>query len=125
MLQGKRKVKDWWSEVDYVVVHQVAEDVPMYKVCDDGRNIKIIHCNRLFLVATQHGDAMPLGASVSLSEEGTTQSTLVELTPLDWESKVPESNMDEAVTLCLTSHILLGWIDGILQPLPTVAPSQH
>ena len=50
--QGKRKVKDQWSEVDYIVVCQVADDVPMYEVQNDGRNIKIIHCNQLFLVAT-------------------------------------------------------------------------
>ena len=30
--QGKRKVKDRWSEAEYVVMHQVADDVPMYKV---------------------------------------------------------------------------------------------
>ena len=50
--QGKRKVKDQWSEAEYVVVCQVADDVPMYKVRDDGRYVKIIHCNQLFLVAT-------------------------------------------------------------------------
>ena len=27
--QGKTKVKDWWSEVEYVVVCQVTDDVPM------------------------------------------------------------------------------------------------
>ena len=32
MFQGKCKVKDWWSETEYVVVLQVAEDIPMYKV---------------------------------------------------------------------------------------------
>ena len=30
--QGKRKVKDWWSEAEYMVVHQVTDDVPMYEV---------------------------------------------------------------------------------------------
>ena len=30
--QGKRKVKDRWSEAEYVVVCQVADVVPMYKV---------------------------------------------------------------------------------------------
>ena len=30
--QGKRKVKDQWSKVEYVVVHQVAYDVPVYEV---------------------------------------------------------------------------------------------
>ena len=49
--QGKRKAKDRWSEVEYVVIHQVTSDVPTYKVKDDGGNIKVIHCNRLFLVA--------------------------------------------------------------------------
>ena len=32
MLQGKHKVKDQWSETEYVVVHQVAEDIPAYEV---------------------------------------------------------------------------------------------
>ena len=49
--QGKRKAKDRWSKVEYVVTHQVTSDVPTYKVKDDGRNIKVTHCNRLFLVA--------------------------------------------------------------------------
>ena len=30
--QGKRKVNDRWSEAEYVVVHQVADDVFTYKV---------------------------------------------------------------------------------------------
>ena len=34
MFQGKRKVKDRWSEVEYVVTHQVANDVPTYEVRD-------------------------------------------------------------------------------------------
>ena len=49
--QGKRKAKDRWSEVEYVVTCQVANDVPTYKVKDDGGNIKVTHHNRLFLVA--------------------------------------------------------------------------
>ena len=49
--QGKRKVKDRWSKVEYVVTHQVAGDVPTYKVKDDSRNVNITHHNRLFLVA--------------------------------------------------------------------------
>ena len=32
-----------------------------------------------------------------------------------------QSEVDEALTQCLTSCIPLGWIDGILQPLPLVA----
>ena len=30
--QGKRKVKDLWSKVEYVVVCQVTDDIPMYEV---------------------------------------------------------------------------------------------
>ena len=81
--QGKRKVKDWWSKAEYVVVCQVADDVPMYKVQDDGRNVKVIHRNWLFLVASPRGDATTLGGSESASEEGTTWSALVELTLLE------------------------------------------
>ena len=32
VFQGKRKVKDQWSEAEYMVVHQVADDVPVYKM---------------------------------------------------------------------------------------------
>ena len=119
--QGKRKVKDRWSEAEYVVIHQVTNDVPAYEVRDDGGNIKVTHCNRLFLVAPTKEDAMPLGGSESVSDEGAIWSALVELTPLEWNSEIPESDVDEALTRCLTSCILLGWIDGILWPLPSVA----
>ena len=34
--QGKRKVKSWWHKAEYVVVHQVADDIPMYEVQDIG-----------------------------------------------------------------------------------------
>ena len=77
--QGKGKVKDRWSEVDYVVVHQVTNDVLTYKVRDHGGNIKVAHHNRLFLVAPAKEDATPLGGSESISDEGTAQSALVEL----------------------------------------------
>ena len=96
--EGKRKVKDQWSKVEYVVVCQVTDDIPSYEVQDDGRNVKIIHHNWLFLVTTPKGDATPLEGSESTSEEGASQSTLVELTPLEWESEVPESKVDDTLT---------------------------
>ena len=64
-----------------MVVHQVAEDVPTYEVQDDGRNVKTVHCNWLFLVATPRGDVTPLGGRESTPDEGATQFTLTELTP--------------------------------------------
>ena len=51
MFQGKRKAKNGWSEVEYVVTRQVANDMPAYEVKDDGGNVKVTHHNRLFLVA--------------------------------------------------------------------------
>ena len=64
--QGERKVKDRWSKVKYVVVCQVTNDVPTYEVKDDGRNVKVIHCNRLFLVAPTREIATPLLVQPSL-----------------------------------------------------------
>ena len=43
--QGKQKVKDQWSETEYVVVHQVADGVPTYEVKDEAGNIKTVHHN--------------------------------------------------------------------------------
>ena len=67
--QGKWKVKDWWSETEYVVVHQVTDGVPAYEVKDEAGNVKTIHYNRLFLVAAPVEAIMPLGAGMSISEE--------------------------------------------------------
>ena len=43
--QGKRKVKDQWSETEYVVVCQVADGVPTYEVKDEAGNVKTVHHN--------------------------------------------------------------------------------
>ena len=67
--QGKQKVKDQWSETEYVVVHQVADGVTVYEVKDEAGNVKTIHCNCLFLVATPMEAVMPLGAGAVISEE--------------------------------------------------------
>ena len=44
--QGKQKVKDWWSETEYVVVCQVTDGVPAYEVKDEVGNIKTVHHSR-------------------------------------------------------------------------------
>ena len=67
--QGKWKVKDQWSETEYVLVRQVTDGIPAYKVKDEARNVQTVHCNRLFLVATPMEAIMPLGAGMSISEE--------------------------------------------------------
>ena len=68
MYQGKQKVKDQWSETEYVVVCQVTDGVPACEVKDEAGNVKTIHRNQLFLVAAPVGAVMPLGAGAPLSE---------------------------------------------------------
>ena len=78
--QGKRKAKDRWSEVEYVVAHLVTNDMPAYMVKDDGENVKVAHHNRLFLVTPARNASTPLGESESISYVGTIRSTLAEIT---------------------------------------------
>ena len=46
--QRKSKVKDWWSEVEYEVICQVANGVPSYEIKDSNGNIKVTHCNHYY-----------------------------------------------------------------------------
>ena len=120
--QGKQKVKDRWSETEYVVVRQVTDGIPAYEVKDEAGNVKTIHHNRLFLVAAPKEAITPLGAGVSISEENIVRSTHAEHTLLEVENDSPEGFMDGADTLSPTSRVPLGWVGGVLQPLPLVAP---
>ena len=45
MFQGKRKVKDWWSEVEYEIICQVTNGVPSYEIRDSSGNVKTTHHN--------------------------------------------------------------------------------
>ena len=120
--QGKQKVKDWWSETEYVVVRQVADGIPAIEVKDEVGNVKTIHRNWLFLVATPIEAIMPLGASVSVSEENVVWSARAEHTSLGVENDLPEGSMDGADTLSPTSRVPLRWVGGVLWLLPSVAP---
>ena len=104
-----------------MVVCQVADGIPAYEVKDEAGNIKTIHHNQLFLVATPVGAVTPLGAGAPLSEETITQSTLVECTLLEVESNLPEGSVDGADTLSPASRVPLRWVGGVLWPLPSVA----
>ena len=115
--QGKWKVKDWWSETEYVVVRQVTDGVPAYEVKDEVGNVKTVHHNWLFLVDTPKEAIIPLGA-----EENIVQSTWAEHTLLEVESDLPERFVNRADTLSPSSRVPLGWVGGVLRPLPTVAP---
>ena len=59
--QGKWKVKDQWSETEYVVVCQVADGIPAYEVKDEAGNIKTIHTTGCFLWPSQWRPSCPWG----------------------------------------------------------------
>ena len=120
--QGKQKVKDQWSETEYVVVCQVTDGVAAYEVKDEVGNVKTVHHKQLFLVATLIGAIMPLGAGVSISEENIVWSTCAEHTSSGVENDSPEGSMDGADTLSPASRVPLRWVGGVLWPLPSVAP---
>ena len=120
--QGKQKVKDQWSETEYVVVCQVADGIPAYEVKDEAGNIKTVHRNRLFLVVAPMEAIMPLGVGTSISEENLVRSTCAEHTSSGVENDLSEGSMDGADILSPTSRVLLGWVGGVLQLLPSVAP---
>ena len=118
--QGKRKVKDQWSEVEYKVIRQVANGVPSYKIKDPSGNLQVAHRNRLFLLAIPRGEVMPLNKSENADVDVSTRSALAELTPLEVENDSLKDQMGRCLTQHLVSHVPLGWVDGILQPLPMV-----
>ena len=120
--QGKRKVKDWWSETEYVVVCQVADGVPAYEVKDEAGSMKTVHCNRLFLVAALKEAVMPLGEGTLISKEDVVWSTQAEHTLLQVEGDLPEGSVDGADTPSPASRVRLGWVGGVLWLLPSVAP---
>ena len=64
----------------------------------------------------------PLGVGTSISKEDIVRSTWVEHTLLQVESNSPEGSVDGADTLSPASKVLLGWVGGVLRPLPSVAP---
>ena len=105
-----------------MVVRQVADGIPAYEVKDEAGNVKTVHRNRLFLVATPMGEVKPLGVGALLSEEKSARSALAELTSLEIESDSPEGSVDGADTLSPTGRVTLRWVGGVLWPLLSVVP---
>ena len=120
--QGKCKVKVQWSETEYVVVCQVADGVPAYEVKDEVGNVKTVHHNPLFLMATPKEAITPLGAGMPILEENIVRSIHVEHTSLEVENDSPERSVDGADTLSPSSRVLLRWVGGVLWLLPSVTP---
>ena len=58
---GMRKIKDRWEEDTWEVVHQIATDVPSYKVTNQHGKSCILHQNWLLLVAAEVGVPLCMG----------------------------------------------------------------
>ena len=43
VFKGKRKIKDRWEEETWVVVHQIATDVPSHKVTNQQGRSRVLH----------------------------------------------------------------------------------
>ena len=59
---------------------------------------------------------------MSISEENIVRSTCVKHTSLEVENDLPERSVDGADTLSPSHRVPLGWVGGVLQLLPLVAP---
>ena len=59
--KGKRKIKDRWEEDTWEVVHQIATDVPSYKVTDQHGRSHILCQNWLLLIASEVGIPLCIG----------------------------------------------------------------
>ena len=104
--QGKRKVKDWWSDAEYEVVRQVANGMPSYEIKDLSGNVKVTHCNQA--LPTGHpmqGEATPLCESEDALISVSTQSALVELTPWECENDSSEDSVEGQLTQCPASLV--------------------
>ena len=94
--------------------------MPSYEIKDPSGNLQVARCNRLFLLAIPRGEVMPLNKSKIADLDVSTQSTPAELTPLEVENDSLKEQMGRCLTQHLASRVPLGWVDGILRPLPRV-----
>ena len=68
---------------------------------------------------------MPLNKNENADVDMSTWSALAELTPLEFEKDLPKDQMERCLTQHLASHVPLGWVDGVLRPLPMVVTGQQ
>ena len=112
----KRKIKDRWEEETWEVVHQIATDVPSYKVTNQHGKSCILHWNWL-LVASEVG--VPLCIGIHHVWDRWTSPTPCKPTSTGDEMKTtPQENNGTAVTQHPTSKTSLGWIKRKLWLLP-------
>ena len=109
--KGKRKIKDKWEEETWEVVHQIATDVPSYKVTNQWRQSQVLHQNRLLLMASEIG--IPLCMGSHHTQDRCTSPTPCKTTSVGGEKKrMPQEGSGKAVTQQPTSKASLGGKTG-------------
>ena len=115
--KGKRKIKDRREGETWEVVHQIATDVPSYKVTDQCGQSRILHQNQLLLITSETG--IPLCVGVCQAWDWCTSPTLVKPTLKGSDSEpTPWVHSGLAITQHQSSQTSLGWINGKLWLLP-------
>ena len=115
--KGKRKIKNRWEEETWEVVHQIAADIPSYKVMNQQGWSPVLHQNRLLLIASEVG--IPLCIGSHHTWDRCTSPTPHKTTSVRGDEKrMPQEKNGKAVTQQPTSKASLGWKNGKLQLIP-------
>ena len=112
--KGKRKIKDRWDEETWEVLQQIAADMPSYEVTNQHGWSRLLHQNRLLLIASEVGIPLCMGSHH-------TQDRCISPTPCKTtsvggdEEMMPQEQDGKMVTQRSTSKASLGWKNGKLQ----------
>ena len=112
--KGKRKIKDRWDEETWEVSWQIMADVPSYKVTNQHGQSRVLHQNRLLLIASEVG--VPLCMGNRHTRDRCTSPTPCKTTSSGGDEKMmPQEQDGKAVTRQPTMKASLGWKNGKLQ----------
>ena len=106
--KGKRKIKDRWEEETWEVVHQIAADVPSYKVMNQHGWSWVLHWNWLLLIGSEFSIHLCMGSCHTWDR--CTRPTPCKTTSVRGDGKrMPQEEDGKAVTWGPTSKASLGW----------------
>ena len=111
--KGKRKIKDRWEEETWEVVHQIAADVPLYKVMNQHRQSRVLHWNWLLLIMSEVGIPLCI-RSCHTWDRCTSPSPCKTTSARGDEKRMPQEKNGKGVTQQPTNKASLGWKNGKL-----------
>ena len=109
--RGKKKLKGWWEEELYEVVHQVAEGIPSYLMKNQRTGcFWVLWWNWLYLIAPTEGT--PLCMAIWAKQARCTTTTLEVQTPEGSETEeAPQSANCLSPARCQTGKTPVGWVN--------------